>query len=116
MPRHNRVGTHRIFGPYRVDHLYSCTYMYPHGSIVLSAKELMNAADATAHYNSLATKYAKRANINGLAQRAFIALDDDDVVVRKDYKVPLVNVQGICETLSRRRRAPRWRRTSRRRS
>jgi len=88
------VKTTRVTTPTWVNHLYSCTYVYPNGSIVLSVKELSTAGETTAYYNSLATKYGKRQNINGLAQGAFIALNDD-VVVRKDYKVLLVNVAGI---------------------
>jgi hypothetical protein len=90
------VNTTRVTTPTWVNHLYSCTYVYPHGSIVLGVKELANWADTTAYFNSLAAKYGKRQNINGLAQGAFIALNDD-VVVRKDYKVLLVNVQGISQ-------------------
>ena len=50
----------------------------------------------TAYFNSLAAKYGKKQNINGLAQGAFIA-PNDDVVVRKDYKVLLVDVKGISQ-------------------
>ena len=87
----------RITTPTWKDHVYSCTYVYPHGSIVLSVKELVDAKATTDYFNGLATKYGKRQNINGLAQGAFIATNDD-VVVRKDYKVLLVDVQGITST------------------
>ena len=88
------VKATRVTTPTWADHLYSCTYVYPNGKIVLSVKELSTAAETTAYFNSLATKYGKRQNLNGLAQGAFIATNDD-VAVRKDYKVLLVNVQGI---------------------
>jgi hypothetical protein len=91
-----QVRQTRITTPTWVDHLYSCTYVYPHGQIGLSVKELSSTAATTAYFNSLAAKYGKRQTINGLAQGAFIA-NNDDVVVRKDYKVLLVNVQGISQ-------------------
>jgi len=75
--------------------VYSCTYIYPHGSIVLTVKEVSSAAETTAYFNGLAKKYGKKQNINGLAQGAFIT-PDDDVVVRKDYKILLVDVKGIA--------------------
>jgi len=88
------VNATHVTTPTWVNHTYSCTYVYPNGKIVLSVKELANWADTTTYYNSLATQYGKRQTINGLAQGAFIA-PNDDVVVRKDYKVLLINVQGI---------------------
>jgi len=88
------VSVTRVTTPTWVNHNYSCTYVYPNGRIVLSVKELANWNDTTAYFNSLATQYGKRQTINGLAQGAFVA-PNDDVVVRKDYKVLLVNVQGI---------------------
>jgi hypothetical protein len=90
------VSATRVTSPTWLNHLFSCTYVYPNGSIVLSVKELASWADTTAYFNRLATQYGKRQNINGLAQGAFIA-PNDDVVVRKDYKVLLVNVQGISQ-------------------
>jgi hypothetical protein len=88
------VKTTSVSKPTWVDHVYSCTYNYAHGSITLSVKEVSSAAETTAYFNSLAKKYGKKQNINGLAQGAFIALNDD-VVVRKDYKILLVDVHGI---------------------
>ena len=89
------VKSTRVTKPTWVDHVYSCTYVYPHGSIVLSVKEVSTAAETTAYFNSLATKYGKKQNINGLAQGAFLT-PNDDVVVRKDYKILLVDVKGIA--------------------
>jgi hypothetical protein len=89
-----QIKTIRVTKPTWVDHVYSCAYVYSNGPIVLAVKELVNAADTTAYFNSLATKYGKRQTINGLAQGAFIA-NNDDVVVRKDYKVLLVDVSKV---------------------
>jgi hypothetical protein len=88
------VTATKVTTPTWNDHLYSCTYVYPNGKIVLSVKELSTDAETTAYFNSLATKYGKRQPINGLAQGAFITTNDN-VVVRKDYKVLLVDVAGI---------------------
>src|SRR5262249_18987821 len=89
-----QVNTTSVSTPTWVDHLYSCSYVYPNGSITLSVKELSSEAETTAYFNSLATKYGKRQHVNGLGEGAFIA-NNDDFVVRKDYKVLLVDVSKI---------------------
>ena len=88
------VKTTSVTKPTWADHVYSCTYVYPKGKIVLSVKEVSTAAETTAYFNGLAKKYGKKQAINGLAQGAFIT-PSDDVVVRKDYKILLVDVKGI---------------------
>jgi hypothetical protein len=75
-------------------HLYSCTYVYPKGNITLSVKEMSNEAETTAYFNSITAKYGITQKLNGLGQGAWI-LKNNDVVVRKDYKVLLVDVHGI---------------------
>ena len=90
------VSETRVTKPTWSDHVYSCTYVYPSGSIVISVKELVNADATAAYFNSEAAKLGKKKAINGLAQGAFIA-PNDDVVVRKDYKVLLVDVHGISQ-------------------
>jgi hypothetical protein len=74
--------------------LYSCTYEYPTGKIVLSVKELSNEQETTAYYESLRQKYGTVHPIAGLGQGAWL-LKNNDVVARKDYKVLLVDVHGI---------------------
>ena len=39
------------------DHLYSCTYVYPKGTITLSVKEMSNEAETTAYFDGIAQKY-----------------------------------------------------------
>jgi hypothetical protein len=90
------VSETRVTAPTWSDHVYSCTYVYPNGSIVISVKELVNTDATTAYFNSLAAKFGKKQVIPGLAQGAFLA-PNDDVVVRKDYKVLLVDVHGITQ-------------------
>jgi len=90
------VSETRVTTPTWSDHVYSCRYVYPNGSIVLSVKELVSADATTAYFNSLAAKFGKKETIIGLAQGAFLA-PNDDVIVRKDYKVLLVDVHGISQ-------------------
>jgi hypothetical protein len=78
----------------KAEHLYSCTYVFPKGKITLFVKELSNAKETTAYFESVKKKYGLTQQLNGLGQRAWI-LKNNDVVVRKDYKVLLVDVHAI---------------------
>ena len=93
------LGVHetRVTTPTWINHIYSCTYMYPNGSFVLSVKELVSAQATTAYFDDLAKQLGRAQTLNGLAQGAFIA-KNDDVVVRKDYKVLLVDVHATPAT------------------
>ena len=81
----------------RAQHLFSCTYVYPRGRITLFVKELVDADTTTAYFDSVRKKYGSTQQLIGLGQGAWI-LKNNDVVVRKDYKVLLVDVQGIPAT------------------
>ena len=78
----------------KAQHLYSCTYVYPKGNITLFVKEMSNEAETTAYFDSVKQKYGLTQQLNGLGQGAWI-LKNNDVVVRKDYKVLLVDVHAI---------------------
>jgi hypothetical protein len=78
----------------KTTHLYSCAYVYPRGRIVLSVKEMSSERETTAYFDAVKKKYGTKNSIVGLAQGAWL-LKNDDVVARKDYKVLLVDVQGI---------------------
>lgn len=78
----------------KAQHLYSCTYVFPRGKITLGVKELSNADETTAYFNSVKAKYGVTQQLNGLGQGAWI-LENNDVVARKDYKVLLVDVHAI---------------------
>jgi hypothetical protein len=78
----------------QAQHLYSCTYVYPKGKITLSVKEMSTEAETTAYFDSVKQKYGLTQQLNGLGQGAWI-LKNNDVVVRKDYKVLLVDVHAI---------------------
>jgi hypothetical protein len=75
-------------------HLYSCTYVYSKGKITLSVKEMSSEAETTAYFDSVKNKYGLTQQLQGLGQGAWI-LKNNDVVVRKDYKVLLVDVHAI---------------------
>jgi len=76
------------------DHVYSCTYKYKGGELTLSVKELTDKAATDEYFDSLATELGKTQNINGLGQGAFTT-NDKSAVVRKDYKVLLVDISGL---------------------
>ena len=78
----------------KAQHLYSCTYVYPNGRITLTVKELADADTTTAFFESVQRKYGTTHQLIGLGQGAWI-LKNNNVVVRKDYKVLLVDVHGI---------------------
>jgi hypothetical protein len=88
------VKTIAPFKPTWVDHVYSCDYVYPGGAkFTLAVKELSNADETTAYFNSLATKLHKTKDVV-IGQGAFQTADGS-VVVRKDFKVLLVDVTKL---------------------
>jgi hypothetical protein len=80
--------------PTWVDHLYQCRYGYPTGSFVLSVKELSSWSQTLDYFHSLATRLGKTGDLQGLGQGAF-QTTDGSVVVRKDWKVLLVDTSGL---------------------
>lgn len=89
-----RITATRVTKPTWKDHIYSCTYVYPKGSFTLSTKELVDEKSTTDFFNSYKTKFGVKDTLFGLGQGAFVA-KNDDLVVRKDYKVLLVDVQNV---------------------
>jgi hypothetical protein len=88
------VKATRVTKPTWKDHLYSCTFVYPKGSYELSVKELVSEKTTTDFFNAQKQKLGSKDDLFGLGQGAFVA-KNDDVVVRKDYKVLLVNVANV---------------------
>jgi len=84
----------RVTTPTWVDHTYACTYVYPKGRITLSVKEFVGEQGTTAYFDGLIHKYGTTDSLKGLGQGAW-ELKNDDVVVRKDYKVLFVDVSGV---------------------
>jgi hypothetical protein len=83
----------------RAQHLYSCTYVYPKGSVTLLVKEMSSEAETTAYFDRLKKKYGANQEIQGLGQGAWV-LKNNDLLVRKDYKVLLVDVTKIPATFA----------------
>ena len=85
------VDTSRpLVGTWR-DHLYSCVYRYGAGqAMTLSVKELSSAAETTAYFNMLGTRYGRMRALEGLGQGAY-QTRNGSTVVRKDYRVLFVD-------------------------
>jgi len=90
--------TATVSTPTWIDHRYSCMYAYPTytpaGSFVVSVKELSSRAETTAYYDGLATSMGKARDLPTLGEGAF-QTTDGSVVVRKDWKVLLVDNAGL---------------------
>ena len=80
--------------PTWVNHLYSCTYEYPNAKMTLSVKELSSPKQTTAYFNSLGAQLGVARKLTLLGQGAF-QTTNGSVVVRKDYKVLLVDDSGL---------------------
>jgi len=86
--------TATVSGRTWVDHKYSCRYGYPNGSFELSVKELSSWSQTLDYFHGLGTQLGEAQTLAGLGQGAF-RTSGGDVVVRKDWKVLLVNVAGL---------------------
>jgi hypothetical protein len=86
--------TARVTTPTWVDHLYSCHYGYPSGAFVLSVKELSSWSETLAYYHSLGQSLGDTGALGNLGQGAFTT-SDGSVVVRKDWKVLVVDIAPL---------------------
>ena len=84
--------------PTWIDHRYACTYAYPaaepSGSFEVAVKELASWAETTAYFDGLAAQLGRARDLESLGQGAF-QTTDGSVVVRKDWKVLLVDDTGL---------------------
>lgn len=80
--------------PTWIDHLYSCRYTYPNGSFTLSVKELSDWSETYRYFDKLGEVLGKATKITALGQGAY-ATPKGSIVVRKDWKVLLVDVSGL---------------------
>ena len=62
--------------------------------MVLSVKELSSWTQTYAYFDELAKTLHKTAPVKGLGQGAFV-VSDGSVVVRKDWKILLVDISGL---------------------
>jgi hypothetical protein len=77
-----------------VDHKYSCRYGYSNGSLELSVKELSSWPQTLAYFHGLGARLGDAQRLRNLGQGAF-RTSGGDVVVRKDWKVLLVDVSDL---------------------
>lgn len=75
-------------------HLYACHYRYSGGSFSLSVKELSSWSQTYAYYKAQRSSLGFTGNLGNLGQGAF-ATKNGSVVVRKDWKVLYVNIDGL---------------------
>jgi hypothetical protein len=80
--------------PTWVGHLYSCRYQYPNGSMVLSVKELSSWSETKDYFATLGQEMGDVGKLGNLGQGAFTT-GAGSVVVRKDWKVLLVDISGL---------------------
>ena len=76
------------------DHTYGCRYGYPDGSFALSVKELSSWPETDAYFAGLGARLGDTGKVTGLGQGAFTT-SDGSIVVRKDWKVLLVDISGL---------------------
>jgi hypothetical protein len=89
------LGASAVIGrPTWTDHLYSCRYTYPNGTFTLSVKELSSWPETYAYFDSLREALGQTNTITALGQGAF-ATRNRSIVVRKDWKVLVVDVSGL---------------------
>jgi hypothetical protein len=88
----------RVTTPTWKDHIYSCSYFFAKGSFTLSVKELNDDKSTTDYFDGYKKTLGVKDNLFGLGQGAFVA-KNDDVVVRKDYKVMLIDVANVPKAL-----------------
>ncbi len=77
-----------------VGHRYSCPYEYPTGRFVLSVQELSSWGQTLSYFHSLGNQLGHARTLANLGQGAF-QTTDGSVVVRKDWKVLLVDISGL---------------------
>jgi hypothetical protein len=80
--------------PTWADHLYSCDYVFPAGTVTLAVKELDDLRSTTAYFDSLASTLGRIPDTVHLGQGAF-QTPTGSIVVRKDFKVLLVDVTRL---------------------
>jgi hypothetical protein len=77
-----------------VDHRYSCRYGYRNGFFELSVQELSSWSETLAYFHGLAQRLGDVQSLGNLGQGAF-RTRSGDVVVRKDWKVLVVDISGL---------------------
>ncbi|PYC88506.1 hypothetical protein C7C46_00010 [Streptomyces tateyamensis] len=86
--------TTELPAPTWAHHLYSCTYAYPDGSMLVSVKELSDPATAAAQFDGVRGSAGPVTTFSGLGERAFTRADGSTVVL-KDSSVLTVDVSKL---------------------
>jgi hypothetical protein len=89
------VRTTQPVVPTWTNHLYSCRYTYHNGFMVLSVKELSGKTQTDAYFTSIAHRLGQSQRPSAIARGAFFTTKNRSAVVRKDYKVLLVDITGL---------------------
>jgi hypothetical protein len=82
-----------------LDHRYSCRYRFKLGTMVLSVKELSSWSQTFRYFRSLGAELGRKQTLYALGQGAF-KTRDGSVVVRKDWKVLLVDTSRLPREVS----------------
>jgi len=90
----------RVTTPTWADHVYACDDDYPGAVISLSVKELVDARATTRYFDALGARLGRRPDPFALGDGAF-ATPGGSVVVRKDYKVLLVDTTRVPDGFGR---------------
>lgn len=83
-----------------VQHRYSCQYHFSTGSMTLSVQEVSSWPETTDYFTALANSMGVAQQIYGLGQGAFQATNGS-VVVRKDWKILVVDPTGLPAQLGK---------------
>jgi hypothetical protein len=83
-----------------VDHRYSCRYQYVDGVMGLSVQELSSWSQTLSYFHALGHQLGDTGALGNLGQGAF-RTSDGSIVVRKDWKVLLVDVSKLPDSFGR---------------
>ena len=83
-----------VTAPTWIGHLYSCRYTYPSGYFTLSVKELSSWGQTLSYFRGLRSELGVDSTFPRLGQGGFLT-KDGSVVVRKDWKVLVVDDSGL---------------------
>jgi len=84
----------KVRRPTWVHHRYTCAYQYKNGTYTLSVQEESSWGQTFTYYDSLKKQLGDARSLANLGQGAY-QTRNGDVVVRKDWKVLLVNISGL---------------------
>ncbi len=98
------VKTIEALRPTWIGHRYSCRYTFRTGVIVVSVKQLADQAATDAYFVALRDELGS-SDAAGTTTDNFVTTRGGSVVVRKDFKVLLVDTSGLPPTFGVRARS-----------